>query len=259
MSFIGDMFKSVIPQSSAQPNPNLPTPGNLPPNQPASIDPNNPHVPVANATPNATVQPAEVRPPMADFADLFKLDPNAQATPDASVKFNIDPAKVLEHSRKANFTSGITPESMAKIAQGGPEAVQEMMNVMNTVAQNVFAQNAISSTQILEKSLDASRTGIKGEMGSVIRNASISETLKAENPLFSVPAAAPLLEMVKDQMLIKFPTASAAEIRQQMNSYLNGLSAELSKVQTAANPELNKGNPQKATTDTDWSNWGLNG
>lgn len=157
---IFDIFKAAAPvaapvaQPVAQPAPVQP--GNIPavvaPTAATTGTAPNGTVPVNGATENATQSGLD------QFKDLFNNDPAAN-TPGQPL-FNVSQDKMMEAARKQNFTSGIDPELATKIAAGGPEAVTAMMEMMNTVAQNAYAQSAFAGTRLIEGALEKSQFAI---------------------------------------------------------------------------------------------------
>lgn len=216
MSIFQNIFGAA---PKAQPVQAAATPGNLSPGAPET-DP----VQTAGTAPNGTVPNNNAtddksKSGLDQWADLWNTDPNAgtQGQP----LFNVDQTKLLEAARKQNFAAGADPELLTKIAAGGPDAVQAMVTLMNDIGQRVYAQSAFAGTRLIEGALEKSNFARSTDIDNRFKSLSVSTNLQADNPIFNNPAAAPMLDMVKNQMLLKHPNASSAEITQMAKQYLS--------------------------------------
>ena len=220
--------------------------------QPAMIsgDPHKPNMPTETQT-QAEKEPAS---PMGEWAELWTMEQPkpGEADPNAPFRFNVDPAKVQQQVGRIDFTKSITPELLAKINAGGPEATAALLTAMNTIGQQVMVQSSLVNTKILESGLDASSTRMESKLPGLVRNQSISNALREDNPLFTNPATAPMLEAISSQMAAKFPNATPAEIRENAKKYLIGFAQEAQsvyKVEPNGTPQNNKAN----MSEYDWS------
>lgn len=228
-----------------------PTPGNIPANAATTTASTAGPGTAPNGTVPATTDTtgAQNKSGLDQFADLFQTDPNAAVQ--GQPLFNISHEKMMESARKQDFSAAATPEQMAAIEAGGKEAFAAMAQVMNTVAQNVYAQATFTTTKLIEKGLDVGGYAKHSDVDGRIRSSSVSNSLRDNNPLFNHAAAAPLLRMVSDQMLVKYPNATPAEISTMAQDYLaNFASAAQAPAVAAAESKAKQG----AKTD-DWSNF----
>lgn len=225
---------------ASQPTP----PGNIPPTAaatgaaPAGTAPNGTVPPTTEPNPNAT--------PLDAFTDLWKNDPNAAAPTNPSVFGEVDPKKFMEAAGKVDFGKAIKPEMLAAIQAGGEDGVKAFAAAMNAVAQNVYAQASFASTKITEQAMQKAREAFIAEIPQHIKASTASESLRAENPIFSHPAAAPILGAVQSQLAVKFPQASAAELTAMAKTYLENFASGVSPAKPTA-AETTKAN------ETDWS------
>lgn len=203
----------------------------------------NPTVP-STATVPATVDPATVS-PLDKFQDLWKTDPNAK--PDEPFSFNSDPSKLMETARTVDFTKVISPEVMARINGGGAEAQSAVVEAMNSVAQLTFAQAANGSTKIAEQAVAAAEARFKAMLPMLIKQHTVTDTLRTQNPLLTNPAAAPMVDALQHQFTKQFPQATAAEINSQVNDYLNSMA----DVITSTRPKPKEAS--KGRKEEDWS------
>ncbi len=209
----------------------------------------NPTVPSTSNTPISTEQkfnadgtPASNVPPLGEYQKLWENDPNAK--PNEPFSFNSDPAKLLETAKTVDFTKVLTPELQKRIQAGGADGQAANMEAMNTIAQLTFAQSAHASSKIVEQALQSMEERFNAALPDIIKRHSVAETVRSNNPLLTNPAMAPLIEALQQQMTRKFPQATAAEIKDHVNDYLNG-AADLIASGRPVPESKNKGRPQE--------------
>lgn len=239
------MFRTAAPTPPAGPAPApIPNPNPNANGQPIpGVDANNPTLPAGGGTPAN----GEAQDPFKDFAKLWDIDPSKVAV-DTPFFANLDPAKVMESARKTSFAN-MTQEQMTAIASGGPEAVKMMQNILNSAAQNVYGQSAIASTKMIDQALEAQRKKFEEMLPTLITKHQVTSNLQTENPIFSNPALSPMVEGLKAQFIAKNPTATPAEIKQQITAYFNAVG-----MQFAPKPAVDPSAP-KAAAETDWSKY----
>jgi hypothetical protein len=207
-------------------------------------DPQNPMVPAGTADPQTT--------PLDAFSTLWetpKVDPNAPPSDPNNYFATLDPAKVMESAKKVNFANQqVTPEMLAEVAKGGPDAVKVMMQLINQSSQAVYGQSALATASIVQKALDAQREQFQKQLPGILKNQLVSDSLATENPIFTNPALQPMVDMVRQQVLQKFPTATQAETKQQIVSFFNAMQGELQ-------PKPTVSAKQKAADGMDWDSW----
>ncbi len=249
MNFMTKLFGNVPTTQVVAPV--APTPGNIPANAatlsatvvtPATA-------PNGSVPANADVKGPETKSGLDAFGDLFQTDPKA-AEPGQPL-FNISHEKMIESARKQDFLSAATPEQMAAIQEGGAAAFKAMSEVMNSVAQNVYAQATFTTTKLIEAGLDKGGYAKQADVDSRIRSSSVSNSLRDSNPLFAHAAAAPLLKMVQDQMLVKYPNATPQEISTMAQDYLTNF-ASAANGPAREQEEVKK---SKANKSEDWSSF----
>jgi hypothetical protein len=229
--------------SQAPANPGTPkVPGNFPVN-PASVpNPNNPTNPVQVATQEAPASPLD------KFNELWNTDPNAKPNTPVSLFANLDPASIAAAAAKNDFTKVVTPEMAAALAAGGPGAVEAAKQMMNAMSQKAFGDSAVASTKIMENALTKQREMFLAELPSIIKNQTLSENLRNTNPIFSNPAVAPMLEMMKNQVASKHPNLSSAEQTKMAQEYVIAFAQ-------VANPAAPTAAQKKAAGETDWNSF----
>lgn len=221
-----DMFRTTPPAAPVTPvvpgappvqtAPGPVAPGNIPPNVDPNAAPPVGVVPVQD--PNA---PAIPDAPMAEFATLWDtpvIDPNAPAAPPAPVALTADAInKVVAN---ANFASGVTPEQMAAIAEGGEGAQAAMVAMINGATQQAVTQSILASNKLHEKAMSEALAKQATELPGMLREQQTASHLTDLNPLFSNPAMQPVIEATRSQLLLKFPGDTPAQTNQKLQDYM---------------------------------------
>lgn len=254
MSGIMSMFSNALGLGGA-PAPAAPTGTQAPPATPGAIPANAPNTGAAspNTAPNGTVPatgdnintpPAT---PLDQFSDLWKT-PDSSGTPAASGVFgNVDPKKFMEAAGKIDFAKVVTPEQLQAISQGGEGAVGAFAAALNSVAQTTYAQSAFASTKIVEQAVARARDSLIAELPSHIKQQTVKENLRAENPIFSNPAVQPVISALESQLAVKFPQATATELTTMARQYVEALGTSFAP--KPAEPQRRNGSKDA----TDWS------
>jgi len=157
--------------------------------------------------------------PMAEFAKLWDtpvVDPKAPPIVTASDLVRVDPAKLAAIAKQLDFTKGLDPALLAKAQEGDAAA---FMAVMNHTTQASFMQAVHAMGTVASNALTKQREELLADMPSQIRAATLSNSLAAESPLFTNPAAKPVVESIQAAILAKFPEASAQELQQHTLKY----------------------------------------
>lgn len=207
MSFVSRIFGTQSQHGNA-PQQNAPTPA----------------APTQVTTP---VEPAAPVSPMDEFKSLWEpsATPNVDATLPANMFAGTDPTKMLESARKVDFAKNISPEVLAKITAGGPDAANAFAQAINDVAQRSYAQSSFASTKIVEAALAKFQEGLDARLPSQVKNFQVRESLRESNPALSHPAAAPIMEALQAQLTVKYPNATVAELQGMASQYLTSFTA----------------------------------
>ena len=244
MSIMSNIFGSFTGASASAPAPTaapaMPTPGNIPAAAGTASDPANSHVPTGTVA--ASQEPAS---PLADFADLWKPSTN-QAAP-KSMFGELDQAKLMEVAKKTDFSKAVTAEQFQAIAAGGQGAVEAFAAAMNSVAQTVYANSAVATTKIVEQALSNAQESYNSKLPGMIKQHTLSDTLRSENPVFSNPAVQPLISAMETQLAVKYPNATASELSGMAKQYIEGLGTVFSPAKAPTKEEVAKAG------EMDWS------
>lgn len=252
MSIFEKIFGTAVQTPAPVQQPQAaPTPGNIPANAATALA----STATPGTAPNGTVPGTtditggKAASGLDQFADLFNTDP-AKAGEQGQPLFNVSHEKVLESARKQDFMAAITPEKLQLMAAGGPDAIKAMLETMQEMVQNGYAQSTFTATKLIEGGLEKGNYARTSDVDNRIRSSSVDNTLRDANPLFSNPATQPILENLKASLLVKFPQATPTEIAAMANSYIVEFAKEARAPQEAAAAAArNKQGPQAV----DWS------
>ena len=252
MSMFSNLMGSSQPAAPAAPPGTVgtpATPGNIPQGAP------NTGVTTPGTAPNGQVPATVTDPtgtsatPFDSFQDLWKndpVDPNAAAP---GVFGKVDPQKFMEAAGKIDFSKAVTPEMLQAISTGGDAAMNAFATAMNKVAQGVYAQSAFATTKIVEQALSKSKESFMAELPQHIKKQTVTDSLRAENPIFSNPAVQPIISALEAQMTVKYPHATAPEITQMAKQYVEALGTSF-----APKPVVTEADAAKAKKgEMDWS------
>lgn len=253
MSII-DMFRSPPPQPQIQQQQQQQQqlgPDGKPIQQQLGPD-GNPLIPNATNQPN----PNDNKSPLADFAKLWETTPLKDGEkpqidlndPQSIVpNLQIDPKKLSEAAKRIDF-SRVIDQELAKKALGGDTAA--FSQVINSVAQASFANMSMVASRIVENALRQFSPKLLNEsLPHSIRKFSIGDTLSASNRIFADPAVAPMMDMLKSQLQMKYPNASTKEISDMANKFMQGV---VKAVGTQDNNNPNDGSRQQQQKEVDW-------
>ena len=230
-------------------------PGAQAPLEPATQTPNGQQATQPNPSLQATVveaTPASEPDPMKGFEELWapvaKVE-GAEEEFDPSAMFNLDPASIQKSVGAINFADMVTEDQLAAIQAGGPEAVKAFAAALNGTSAKVMTLSTTAAAKMIESAMTRASGAMDKRIDKQTRAHQVSSQLNELNPALSSPAAAPIAAMIKSQILLKHPTATAAEVTSLTNQYLTQF-AEVAqgKKQEVADP---------TPSETDWSKFGI--
>jgi hypothetical protein len=105
------------------------------------------------------------------------------------------------------------------------------------------------TTKIVEQALARQQANFEAKLPGIIKQHTVADSLRNENPIFSDPAVAPLVKAMEHQLAQKYPNATSSELTQQAKTYIAGLGSVFSPPQTKENTN----NSTKTAAETDWS------
>lgn len=168
--------------------------------------------------------------PLAEFGKLWENEPIKDGEqpkpnwddPNSIVpNLTIDPKRLSEAAKRIDFSRTIDPELAKKALAGDVGAFSQ---VLNSVAQASFANMSMVSSKIVENALKQLAPKLLNEsLPHSIRKFSVGDAINSSNKIFSDPAVAPMLDMLKSQLQVKYPQASSKEISDIATKYMQSL------------------------------------
>ena len=239
MSFIERIFgkptPAAAPAQSAPAASNDPT-KNQPPAQTAQS---------SQTAPNGVVPAsASGESPLEKFAALWeptKTDPNAPAAPQP-----VSAEQIMEAAGKVDFTKVLSQEDLAKIAAGGDDAIAALSSVLNKSMQTAYGHSALAATKLVEQAVSKAEESFAAKLPTLINQQTSRNALLSDNPAFSNPAVAPIVEIIHQQLVNKFPTATPNEIAAMAKEMMSGAAQVF-------NPSKTPDPAATAKKEDDWS------
>ncbi len=229
-----------------QPAP-APAPAN-PSNNPAA----NPAPPAPASSqqtaPNGVVPPGGAEAPLDKFKDLWQ--PIENQGNEQQTDTPVDPQKLMEAAAKVDFSKIADPASLQKIAAGGEEAVGALVQLLNKTAQTVYGQSAVTTAKIVEQAVSQAQERFTAQVPEMLRKQNVRSRVFEENPAFSNPAVAPLIEAQVQQLANKYPKATQAELTNMAKEYLMGVAGLINPAKTDASA-----NQQTGKDEVDWDKY----
>jgi len=254
MNMLANLFSSApatpaAPAATAAPAtpPAAPaTPGNIP----DGVAPSNPATPGTEANgmipapaPEGTQTPDS---PLAQFSKMW--EPVADAEGNVKAPAQLDATKLQEIISKADFTSTIGTDNLARIAAGGEEAQAAFTESMNSVAQQVLIQATMAANKMQEQAIKTALDSQTASIPELIRTQNASNNLQAANPLFSNPAIKPIIDAVQVQLAATNPTATPQQLTEMAQNYVTVMGE-------AFNPKAPTTVPGQVDTNINWESF----
>ncbi len=181
-------------------------------NQPTEQSANGPAIPIL---------------PLDNFKDVWDtptVDKNAPPDPFASPLLTVDPAAIADRVSKMDFMSGLPADLLTKATTGDTAAFGQ---VVNTAIQKALAAQIQLSGQIVENAVTKNNDRVNSTLSKRIREVNTNE-IRSSNPVLQHPAAAPMLDTLKRQLLSKDPNATPTQIQERAEEMLITFGSALS-------------------------------
>lgn len=181
---------------------------------------NNPTVPQGNEPSMAPKPGEQAQPSPTDkFKDLWNT--TNQGTGTQAPNFKLSQEQLSKVTSGMNFGSSVSREDLAKIAQGGQEAVEALGNVLNAFGREVFSTSAQFSSHLTEAGYNTASKIIDNGLPGAIKSHLTQEQLFNSNPQFRDPALQPLVGALQAQFQAQRPNATPTEIQDLVHEYMN--------------------------------------
>lgn len=209
-----------------------------------------------SATPRSDGTPAAIPPastgdqsPLANYQDLWNLGDKAANTDSVTPTLAFDQEKLLAVARNQDFTKSVDPAVLQKI-QGGDHGA--LIALINDVGQRSFATALGMSAQVTQKALETQATNlIEKKLPEMVRNLAIQQTTRQDNPLMTNPAAAPIVQAIEQQVIAKYPQATAQEVKDHVSAIFGDI-AQLVVKQSGGTIQPPRVATAGERAETDW-------
>jgi hypothetical protein len=162
--------------------------------------------------------------PLAQFKDLWEtapVDPNKKDEPAAYVPPTAE--EIQKAVGKVDFTKNFTSEQLAAVTAGGEEGQAALLQLLNTVGQQSLAHSTGISTKLNEQAMSAAIAEQVAKIPALVRAQSVQAHAKDTNPLFDNPAIQPFIQASQEQLQIKFPNDTPAQITEKVQAYITAM------------------------------------
>lgn len=225
----GTSAPAPAPAPAAAPAPAPQAQGNIPAEPTVVADPTNPMAPQLPAS------------PLDQYKTLWENDPTKPPLEGEAPK-PLTPEQVSAAMAKTDFSSNMDTNLLAAISAGGEEAQAALPQLLNAMAQQVMTQSTLVNNKLTERAVNAAVDRQKLTIPALLRQQQATDHLKNTNPLFDNPAIKPVMEAARDQLLLKHPNATTAEITEMTHNFVTTLGESF-----APKPEVTK-----TADDVDW-------
>lgn len=190
--------------------------------------------------------------PLEQFGKLWEtppVDPNAPNQEPAQ----ITPDKIMEAAGKVDFSKVLSQTDLQAIAAGGEGAIQALSGVLNKTMQTSYGHSAVAASKIVEQAVAQAEQRFAAKLPTLINSQTSKSDLVSGNKALSNPAVAPLVEMVHNQFVQKFPNSTPAEIAALTQDYMKTVAGVFNP--QSSSPADIEASKKKASED-DWSAYG---
>lgn len=214
-----------------------------PSGNPPAPDPNDPNPqllpdpPVAKFNP-VTGEPikepdptAEPKDPLAEYGDLFdnsKLEANVpEALPNSQDILTPETmGKIMENIPA--FTTHLTDETKAKLAEGGEDSGQAVMAAFNEISQGAYKTALTHSVALSEKLVDQRMARLEETISDRINQHSVNSNIQSQDAIRNSPVLQAGISIIADRLRATNPTADPKWIAQQATKFFMDSAATLS-------------------------------
>ena len=210
-----------------------------------------------NADPNKKT-PGEGDDPMLDFKGLWEDDPvdpnNPPEKEPTSFLPTIDPAKLQENFNKIDFSKYATPEETAAIVAGGEGAAKAHASILNKSMRQAMLTMFTASSKMVEAGLTTAQERFLKKVPSHVKDILVEGNLTKSSKLMSNPAFSPMIEAARQRYQEKFPKATAEQISNAVERYLQEFVKQATVKEDTGEP-TNVEKLKKGDGSADWEDW----
>ena len=210
-----------------------------------------------SSDPTTATSTAPAAPPVDQFATLWDTDPNAVDPTNFSngLNFNVTPEQLAAVADKLDFSSVVPNSIYDRINAGGEDAKAASMEMQNLIARAVYQQNALGTIKLVETATQRAQQGMSAMIDQKFKMLGLADTTATQNPALTNPAVKPLVDMIQQKIVQKFPNATSAEIAAKTTEYFNQVgsafnpTASQAAAQASQQPRVGLALPEDKGTD----------
>lgn len=150
--------------------------------------------------------------------------PNANAN--QAPAGGIDPSQLMAAVGNMNFAQAVPPELMTKALAGEADSPQALMQIINSTAQNAFAQSTLLTNNLVNQRLEAMQARIDAGLGDKVTNLQRQEAVTS-NPMLQHPAMAPIKNALTAQFTTQYANETPQAIQKKVNEYMTSMAGFL--------------------------------
>lgn len=153
--------------------------------------------------------------------------PNQPAQPNQQQSASgIDPAQLMAAVGNMNFAQSVPQELMTKALAGEADSPEALLKIINSTAQNAFAQSTLLTNNLVNQRLEAMQEKIDAGFSSKMTNLQRQEAVTS-NPLLQHPALAPVTSALTASFTAQYANESPAEIQKKVTTYMQSMAGFL--------------------------------
>ena len=191
--------------------------------------------------------------PLDKFSDVWQPPTGADGKPIPRAQkepmFPADPAKYFEFAQKQDFRKFVKPETITAVMKGGDEAAAALLQIVQDIGSSTFASSSVAASKMIERATSQQRSDFEASLPQLFKKMNLKENLGNKNPVFSHPAAQPIVEALQATLAQRYPDASASELQSTAEEFLTTFASQISGKKEDAT-EGNKGGKKE---EADWS------
>jgi hypothetical protein len=183
---------------------------------------------------------------------LWETDPTAAAANAGPTPvFNLTPERLTEIAMGTDFSKQLPAEMMQKALGGDTQALSALLN---TSSQLSFKAGLDATTKMINSAFAQREESFKTDvLPSLIDKRFKSQAISDANPIFNHPAAQPMMNGLKQQLLNKFPQASSQEISELAGEVLQSFADSITSGGTKQSMQRQAATAAAKPTEIDWS------
>lgn len=206
-----------------------------------------------NTAPNGTVPPGAAEgntkeSPDDKFGKLWETTPTDPSKKEEEPQ-GLTPDQMLQAAAKVDFAKVIDKDTLARITAGGEDATAALVQALNKVSQQTYAQTVLVADKLITAQVEKSKGEFARQVPDLVRRQRVQDGLIKENPAFKDPAVAPVVNLIQNQLAEKFPQATSDELQLMAIEYFQGAANKLVPPKKSGNPAT------KENTDDNWEDW----